>query len=210
MPNPTRSSNVTWHGATFDPALRERALGQHGAVVWFTGLSGSGKSTVSRRVEQLLVEAGHHAYVLDGDNLRHGLNGDLGFTAEDRAENIRRVACVATLFQESGTLVLTAFISPYRADRLAARERVPEGRFVEVFIDTPLEVCEARDPKGLYARARRGEISDFTGISAPYEAPESPEIHVRTADRSIDACARDVLDGLEARGLLRAPNLGSV
>ncbi len=196
------SDNITWHDGHVTAEQRQTILGQRGAVLWFTGLSGSGKSTVARRVEQLLLLAGHQTYVLDGDNLRMGLNQDLGFSAGDRSENIRRVGCVAQLFADAGVLCLSAFISPYRADRQTARERVPEGQFLEVFIDTPLEVCEARDPKGLYKKARAGEIPTFTGISAPYESPESPEIQVKTADRSVESCAQEVVDYLESHGFL--------
>jgi adenylylsulfate kinase len=203
MSQPT-SQNITWHGAAAPRADRERLLGQKGCVVWLTGLSGSGKSTISRRVEQLLLERGVHVAVLDGDNLRHGLNRDLGFSPEHRKENIRRVACVAELFAESGAVCLTAFISPYRADRDGARAVVTDGRFVEVYVDTPIEACEARDPKGLYKKARAGEIAEFTGISAPYEAPDVPELRVPTAGRDVDACARDVVAFLEARGYLPA------
>lgn len=201
MPSPV-SDNITWHPGHVTAEQRQDILGQRGAVLWFTGLSGSGKSTVARRVEQLLLLRGHQTYVLDGDNLRMGLNQDLGFSADDRTENIRRVGCVAQLFADAGVLCLSAFISPYRADRQAARDRVPGGQFLEVFIDTPLEVCEARDPKGLYKRARAGEIPTFTGISAPYESPVSPEIHVRTADRSVESCAQEVVTFLESHGFL--------
>jgi adenylylsulfate kinase len=196
------SDNITWHDGHVTAEQRQAILGQRGAVLWFTGLSGSGKSTVARRVEQLLLLEGHQTYVLDGDNLRMGLNQDLGFSAGDRTENIRRVGCVAQLFADAGVLCLSAFISPYRADRQAARERVPAGQFLEVFIDTPLEVCEARDPKGLYKKARAGDIPTFTGISAPYESPESPEIHVKTSDRSVESCAQEVVDYLQSHGFL--------
>lgn len=172
--------------------------------MWFTGLSGSGKSTVSRRVEQLLLEQGVTTYGLDGDNLRFGLNKDLGFSAADRTENIRRVGSVAQLFMDSGTITLTAFISPYRRDRDAARTLVGDERFVEVFVDTPIEVCEQRDPKGLYKKARTGEIANFTGISAPYEAPESPEVRLQTADKSVDDCAAEVVSYLKKQGFLSA------
>lgn len=198
------ATNVTWHHGLVPPDAREAHLGQRGAIVWFTGLSGSGKSTVARELERLLVEAGRFAYVLDGDNLRHGLNADLGFSAADRTENIRRVGAVAQLFADAGALCLTAFISPFQADRDRVRALVPAGRFVEVFVDTPLEICEARDPKGLYRRARAGEIADFTGISSPYEPPGSPEVHLRTAGRTAAACAIEVRDALVARGLLGA------
>ncbi len=198
------SSNVVWHRSQVSREERAAVLGSRGAVVWFTGLSGSGKSTVGHRVEQLLLERGVHAYVLDGDNLRFGLNGDLGFAAADRAENIRRVGEVAKLFADACVITLSAFISPYRADRDRVRGLLPDGDFVEVFVDTPLEVCEQRDPKGLYKKARAGLIGDFTGISAPYEAPLAPEVHLRTVDRTVDDCARAVVDALVARGLVPA------
>lgn len=197
------SSNVKWHHGELDEASRQALLGGPGCVVWFTGLSGSGKSTVARRVERFLLEEGVRAYVLDGDNLRHGLNGDLGFSAADRTENIRRVGEVARLMQDAGLVVLSAFVSPYAADRAKVRSRVPDGAFLEVFVDTPLAVCESRDPKGLYKKARAGEIANFTGISAPYEAPQAPEVHLETDGRSIDECARFVVEGIRARGYAR-------
>lgn len=198
----TKGTNLTWHAPELTPDAREQALGQRGCVVWFTGFSGSGKSTVARRVEQKLVEAGTFAYGLDGDNVRMGLNRDLGFSPEDRAENIRRIAAVAQLFADSGCITLASFVSPYRADRDAARALNREGRFVEVHVATSLEACEARDPKGLYKKARAGQIPDFTGISAPYEAPEDPEIRLETEGRGVDDCADEVIDWLRAQGLL--------
>lgn len=171
---------------------REQVLGHRSATVWFTGLSGSGKSTLAFAVEQALIRQGRAAYVLDGDNVRFGLNRDLGFSPEDRTENIRRIGEVCRLFQDSGLIVLTAFISPYQADREEVRSLHPEGRFVEVFVDTPLDVCEARDVKGLYQKARAGEIPEFSGISAPYEAPASPELRIDTA-RPLDECVEEVL-----------------
>ncbi len=197
-----RATNVVWHHGLVDRPTRERLLGQQGAVLWFTGLSGSGKSTVARQVEHDLLHRGRFAAVLDGDNLRHDLNADLGFSPEDRTENIRRVGAVARILAESGALCLAAFVSPYRADRDAVRERLDEGRFIEVFVDTPLAVCESRDPKGLYEKARRGEIKDFTGISAPYEPPLSPEIHLRTDGRTVAACAEEVVGELVRRGII--------
>jgi adenylylsulfate kinase len=194
------SSNVKWHHGELAEDERQRLLGGPGCVVWFTGLSGSGKSTVARRVERLLIQQGVRAYVLDGDNLRHGLNGDLGFSAEDRTENIRRVGEVARLLQDAGLVVLSAFVSPYAADRGRVRSLVPDGAFLEAFVDTPLAVCEARDPKGLYKKARAGIIANFTGISAPYESPESPEIHLETDGLSIDECAERVVAGIRSRG----------
>ncbi len=196
------SNELTWHPATISHEEREALLGQRGCVVWFTGYSGAGKSTIARKVEEVLLRAGKVAYVLDGDNLRMGLNGDLGFSAEDRAENIRRVGHLAQLFADAGVITLTAFISPYRADRAAARALLPEGRFVECHVATSLEACEARDPKGLYAKARAGVISQFTGISAPYEPPENPEIRLVTEGRSVEDVAAEVVDILRARGLL--------
>ncbi len=198
-----KASNLTWHPGHVDAERRAALLGHRAACLWFTGLSGSGKSTLSRAVESALVERGVQAYVLDGDNVRMGLNRDLGFAAADRGENIRRIGEVARLFVDSGTLVLTAFISPYRADRAAARALMPES-FVEVFVDPGLDVAEARDPKGLYKRARAGEIQGFTGISAPYEAPESPELRVDTGALSIEASADAVLSYLQTQGHIPA------
>ncbi|MCB9765147.1 MAG: adenylyl-sulfate kinase [Alphaproteobacteria bacterium] len=197
-----KSKNITWHHANVTTAERQDATGQRGCVVWFTGLSGSGKSTVSRRVEQLLLERGRTSYSLDGDNIRHGLNKDLGFSPEDRTENIRRIGEVAKLFADATVITTTAFISPYREDRDSVRSIMPPGTFVEVFVDAPLEVCEERDPKGLYKKARAGIIPEFTGISAPYEEPESPEIVLKTADHDVDACANQVIAFLAARGFV--------
>jgi adenylylsulfate kinase len=198
----TRSTNVTWHHSEVTREDRERALGHGAACVWLTGLSGSGKSTVALRVERLLIERGVLAYVLDGDNVRHGLNGDLGFSGADRKENIRRIGEVARLFVDAGAIAITAFISPYREDRSSVRAIVPAGRFVEVHVATPLDVCEGRDPKGLYARARRGEIADFTGISSPYEAPDDPELVIDTTNESADDCAARVIAWLEVHGFV--------
>ena len=176
----SKSSNLTWHGALLSTEKREQLLGQKGCVLWFTGLSGSGKSTVARALEQRIVQASSQAYVLDGDNLRLGLNADLTFKPEDRKENIRRVGELAKLFADSGVICLTAFISPYRADRDRIREILPSGRFFEIHVATPLEICESRDPKGLYKKARTGDINNFTGISAPYEAPIRPDLVVNS------------------------------
>ncbi len=197
-----KSTHITWHGGHVTQNEREQIFGQKGCVLWFTGLSGSGKSTIARRVEQLLLERGRYAYVLDGDNLRFGLNKDLGFSPEDRTENIRRVGCVAQLFSDAGSIVLTAFISPYRKDRDAARALVPEGRFLEVHVATELATCEARDPKGLYKKARSGVIPNFTGISAPYEAPEAAELVLKTEGKTVDQTAQEVVDHLLASGYL--------
>lgn len=170
--------NVVWHQHTVTQAQREQHHGHRGAVLWFTGLSGSGKSTVAGSLEVALSQLGVSTYLLDGDNVRHGLCSDLGFSDADRKENIRRVGEVARLMVDAGLVVLTAFISPHRAERQMVRERLGEKQFIEVFVDTPLTVCESRDPKGLYKKARAGELRNFTGIDAVYEAPESPEIHL--------------------------------
>ncbi len=198
------STNVTWHEGLVTPDERRRLLGHGAAVLWLTGLSGSGKSTLARRIEKALVERGVVAYVLDGDNVRHGLSADLGFSAADRRENIRRVAEVARLLVDAGVLVITAFISPARDDRERARAIVSEARFLEVFVATPLEVCEARDPKGLYRRARAGELRDFTGIDAPYEAPEAPALVVGDDGADVEASRDRVIALLVARGLVPA------
>jgi len=197
-----KSKNIVWHGAEVNQDQREQALGQKGCGGWFTGLSGAGKSTVCRRVEQKLLDRGVATYVLDGDNLRMGLNKDLGFSPADRTENIRRVGCVAQLFADAGVVCLTAFISPYRADRDGARAMVPNDRFVEAYVSTSLEACEARDPKGLYKKAREGKIPEFTGISAPYEAPEAAELNVNTEGKTVDESADEVIAYLASRGFL--------
>ena len=196
-----KSHNLTWSHGEVTTAERLRRNGHRGAVVWLTGLSGSGKSTVARAVEHELFWRGMHVYVLDGDNIRHGLNSNLGFSPEDRIENVRRVAEVARLMADSGLVVLTAFISPYRQDRRRAREIALEGgcEFVEIFINAPLETCEARDPKNLYKKARAGQIKEFTGIDAPYEAPEDAEIVLRTGEQTIAESVRVVLEGLLPR-----------
>ena len=199
-----KSKNITWHGANVTTEEREGVLKQKGAVLWLTGLSASGKSTIARRVEQLLLERGVFTYVLDGDNLRMGLNKDLGFAPADRTENIRRVGAVAQLFADSGAIVLTAFISPYRADRDQARSVTPKGRFHEVFVATSLEACDARDPKGLYKKARAGTLPEFTGISAPYEEPLAAELKLVTEGRTVDECAREIVEHLASNGFIAA------
>jgi adenylylsulfate kinase len=193
--------NLRWHGGQVSREQRAELLGHKAACIWLTGLSGSGKSTLARRLEDVLVSSGVHAYVLDGDNLRMGLNRDLGFSAADRRENIRRVSELARLLVDSGTIVICAFISPFRADRAAARELLGED-FIEVFVDARLEVCEERDPKNLYQRARSGEIEEFTGISSPYEEPTSAELWLDTATESVGACTNQVLVFLHGRDLI--------
>ena len=196
-----KSTNITWHQSEIDQAAREELLKQKGCVIWFTGLSGSGKSTVANQVAAHLHQSGRITYVLDGDNIRHGLNKNLGFSPEDRQENIRRIGEVAKLFADAGLITTTAFISPYRQDRDAVRDIMSPDRFVEVFVDCPLEVCENRDPKGLYKKARAGELKGFTGIDAPYEAPQSPELVVNTNELDVAGCTEQVIDYLMEHGL---------
>jgi len=197
-----RATNIHRQDLLVDKSSRGRLNGHKPAILWFTGLSGSGKSTIANIVERGLHARGAHTYMLDGDNVRHGLNRDLGFTDADRVENIRRVGEVAKLFVDAGLLVLCSFISPFRAERQMVRELVDSGEFVEVFVDTPLEECIRRDPKGLYARAREGKIKNFTGIDSPYEAPESAEILIDTRQADAEAAARHVLQVLAERGIL--------
>lgn len=191
-----RARNVHWQHLDVDRDARARIKGQHPRCVWFTGLSGAGKSTIANAVDRQLLAAGYHTYLLDGDNIRHGLNRDLGFTDEDRVENIRRVAEVAKLMTDAGLIVLVSFISPFRSERQLARELFAPGDFIEVFVDTPLEICEQRDAKGLYRKARAGEIPHFTGISSPYEAPEAPEVHLAAGEESIERLSRQVIERL--------------
>jgi adenylylsulfate kinase len=193
----SKSTNITWHPGQIRRSEREALLKQKGAVLWYTGLSGSGKSTLARAVEERLYKRGCLTYVLDGDNVRHGLNKNLGFSPEDREENIRRLGEVAKLFFDAAVIVMTAFISPYRKDRALARELIPPNRFVEVYCACSTETCEDRDPKGLYKMARAGEIKEFTGISAPYEAPENAEIMVPTEDLTIKESVDKVVAYLE-------------
>ena len=183
------STNIKWHEGRVDRQTREAALGQKGVVIWLTGLSGSGKSTLAFTLEHALANRGKTSYVLDGDNVRHGLNSNLGFTAEDRKENIRRIGEVAKLMTDAGLIVLTAFISPFRADRRLVRDMIDAGEFIEIHVDTPLEVAEARDVKGLYKKAREGKLKNFTGIDSPYEAPENPEIRVNTVEMTPEEAA---------------------
>jgi adenylylsulfate kinase len=199
MPRP--ADNLTWHPPAVTAEMRAALNGHRGATLWFTGLSGSGKSTIANAVAWQLHAMGVRTYVLDGDNVRQGLNKGLGFSEADRRENIRRIAEVARLFTDAGIINLTAFISPFRADRAAARAIQPAS-FLEVYIRAPLAVCEARDPKGLYRRARAGEIPDFTGIDSPYEEPEAPEIVVDTARHDIAGCADIVVAALRQRGII--------
>lgn len=216
-------TNVTWHEHQVSREARERVNGHKGCVIWFTGLSGSGKSTVANTLDHLLADHGLHSAVLDGDNVRHGLNagpgmlrethGDdyakrfgLGFTAIDREENIRRIGAVAHLYCEAGLIALTAFISPYRIDRDRVRATMRPGEFIEVFVDTPLDICEQRDPKGLYKKARAGEIKNFTGIDDPYEAPESPELTLLAGEGTPHDLAHQVIDYLVSHGIIPRPN----
>jgi len=197
-----KSTNVTWHDHRVSTEDRKTLKKQKSCVLWFTGLSGAGKSTIANTVDHKLHAIGKHTYLLDGDNIRMGLNKNLGFSPEDRTENIRRISEVAKLFSDAGLITLTAFISPYRADRDACREILADGEFIEVLVQASLETCEARDPKGLYKKARAGEIKGFTGIDAPYEAPEKPEIVLDSDSKSIDDLADEVIAYLESNGYL--------
>jgi adenylylsulfate kinase len=199
---PPSSANVVWHHATVTRIRREQLNGHRGAIIWFTGLSGAGKSTLAHAVEEKLHQMGCRTFVLDGDNVRHGLCGDLGFSAKDREENIRRVGEVAKLFMEAGIIVLTAFISPYKADRARVRGMVEQGDFMEIFCDSPIEICESRDVKGLYQKARAGQIAEFTGISSPYEMPENPELTVNTGKLELDASVRHVIAAMQHRKMI--------
>ncbi|WP_048000616.1 adenylyl-sulfate kinase [Lactiplantibacillus herbarum] len=198
-----KSDNITWHHSQVSKEQRQTVNDHKSVVLWFTGLSGSGKSTIANAVEKALFDQQVHSYVLDGDNMRFGLNKNLGFSAEDREENIRRIGEVAKLFVDAGVVTLTAFISPYRADRDQVRANVEADEFIEVFVDTPLAVCEERDVKQLYAKARRGEIKGFTGIDAPYEAPEDPEITIDTSSQSLATSVDQVLTYLADHGYVQ-------
>ena len=197
-----RDKNIIWHQHHLSKEQRALIKSQKPCILWFTGLSGSGKSTIANRVEEMLFEMKKHTYLLDGDNIRSGLNSDLGFLEDDRVENIRRVKEVAKLFIDAGLIVLSAFISPHKSERDSIRASVEEGEFIEIFVDTPLTVCESRDPKGLYKRARSGEIKNFTGIDSEYEAPTNPEIRLDTSKMGIDESAKEVIDYLKKRGYL--------
>lgn len=198
----TTSTNTTWHRSSVTRSRREAQNLHRSAIIWFTGLSGSGKSTLAHAVEEELYQHGCRTFVLDGDNVRHGLCGDLGFSAQDRVENIRRVGEVAKLFMEAGVIVLAAFISPYRDDRKRVRNLVDHDDFIEIYCDSPAEVCESRDVKGIYKKARAGIIKEFTGISSPYEAPENPELIVNTAELELDVCVQQVIGEIKRRGIL--------
>jgi bifunctional enzyme CysN/CysC len=197
-----RSQNVHWQALDVDKASRASLKGQRPCVIWFTGLSGAGKSTIANLVEKQLHALGRHTYLLDGDNVRHGLNKDLGFTDADRVENIRRVAEVARLMVDAGLIVLVSFISPFRSERRMARDLLREGEFLEVFVDTPIEIAERRDPKGLYKKARRGELRNFTGVDSPYEMPEHPDVRVDTTQVSAEQAARVILERLGNVGVI--------
>ncbi|WP_455661644.1 adenylyl-sulfate kinase [Pradoshia sp.] len=197
-----KATNITWHEAAITKGERRAQNGHGSCVLWFTGLSGSGKSTIANAFSSYLYKQGISEYVLDGDNIRHGLNKDLGFTDEDRTENIRRIGEVAKLFVDSGTIVTTAFISPFRSDREQVRALFEEGEFIEVFVDCPLDECERRDPKQLYAKARRGEIKDFTGIDSPYEAPKAPELTIESHQVTIDEAVKEIAEYLVSRNII--------
>ena len=197
--------NIKWHEAHITKQDREKILGQKGVTIWFTGLSQSGKSTIAHEVERLLINRGLMAYVLDGDNIRHRLSKNLGFSPEDREENIRRIGEVTHLFSDAGFITIAAFISPYASDRNRVRELFREGEFIEVYVDCPLEVCEERDTKGLYGKARAGEVREFTGISAPYEIPENPEICLDNANQSVKESAEIVISYLVENKIITEP-----
>ena len=199
-----KATNIVWHEASVDRQARASQRGHSSSILWFTGLSGSGKSTLANAVNAALFERGLATYVLDGDNIRHGLCKDLGFSDADREENIRRIGEVAKLFLDAGVIVLTAFVSPFRADRDKARALVADGDFFEIHCAADLAVCESRDPKGLYAKARAGQIKEFTGISSPYEAPEKPELCLDTGAQNLEQCVAAVINLLEERGVLKA------
>ena len=200
-----KASNIVWHPAGISREDREQAQGHRATVLWFTGLSGSGKSTLTNAVQDILVAQGVRTYILDGDNVRHGLNRDLAFSPEDRVENIRRIAEVARLMNDAGLIVITAFISPWPADRAAAGEIIGAANFLEVYVSTPLAACEARDPKGFYGQARRGELADFTGVSSPYEAPEQADLSIDTAQVSLVDAVRQLTELLARAPIAALP-----
>ncbi|WP_321463658.1 adenylyl-sulfate kinase [uncultured Vibrio sp.] len=198
-----KDENIVWHQHSVDKQFRADLKQQKPAVLWFTGLSGAGKSTVAGALENRLAELGYHTYLLDGDNVRHGLCSDLGFSEQDRRENIRRIGELAKLMADAGLIVLSAFISPHRAERQLVRDLLPEGEFIEVFVNASLEVCEGRDPKGLYRKARAGEIPNFTGIDSEYQAPESPEINLPAGEKSVEELVELCVNDLKQRGVIR-------
>ena len=198
------NKNIIWHNKSIIRKEREKLKSHKAVVVWFTGLSGSGKSTIANALELRLFQLNIHTYLLDGDNLRHGINSDLGFDEASRIENIRRVSEIAKLFYDSGTIVLSAFISPFQKDRDKTRSLFQDGDFIEIFVDTPLNICEKRDVKGLYKKARNKEISHFTGIDSPYEKPLNPEIHIRESDDSIDISIEKIINYLNEQGIIDA------
>ncbi len=199
---PVLIKNIVWHDHKITRAERAEPKHQHPCLLWFTGLSGSGKSTIANAVDVALHQRGYHTFLLDGDNVRHGLNRDLGFSDDDRVENIRRIGEVSKLFADAGLIVLSAFISPFASDRRMVRNLFPAGEFIEVFMDTPIETCEDRDPKGLYEKARAGQIKDFTGIDSPYEVPEHPEVVLDTSSQTVDECVEQLLEYLLERKLI--------
>jgi adenylylsulfate kinase len=199
-----KATNITWHEGSVTRDEREKLLGQKGVTVWMTGLSASGKSTIAVILEQMLLHQKKHAYRLDGDNIRHGLNKNLGFSAEDRAENIRRIGEVAKLFTDAGVIAITSFISPYKKDRDAVRASMKTGEFIEVYVHVSLEAAEKRDPKGLYKKARAGQLKGFTGIDDPYEAPDNPEILIETEKARPEDAAKQILAYLQGKGYLAA------
>ncbi|MBE3886474.1 adenylyl-sulfate kinase [Vibrio parahaemolyticus] len=199
---PVKDENIVWHQHTVDKLFRAELKKQKPAVLWFTGLSGAGKSTVAGALENRLAELGYHTYLLDGDNVRHGLCSDLGFSEQDRRENIRRIGELAKLMADAGLIVLSAFISPHRAERQLVRDLLPEGEFIEVFVNASLEVCEGRDPKGLYKKARAGEIPNFTGIDSEYQAPINPEIDLPAGEKSVDELVELCLNELKQRRVI--------
>jgi adenylylsulfate kinase len=204
-----RNNNCVWHHATVTRDRREKQNGHGSAILWFTGLSGAGKSTLAHAVEERLHKMGCRTYVFDGDNVRHGLNKDLGFSVEHRKENIRRISEMCRLFIDAGVIALAAFISPFREDRARVRDLVNEGDFIEIFCDCSIDVCESRDVKGMYAKARRGEIKEFTGISSPYEKPENPELCLNTGDAPLEECVDAVVAYLLEKEIIKASKLTS-